>query len=158
GLAGAALHRAGTATAPPARLRRGLQYRFARRQDCDAHAAQTHPAERSAGLRANDRLPRRKFSLRAHSCAGPPALPPLRWFPTPPCHDHRNRRAREITSKLLLRQTPKVFASPDSFGVARHGESVPLHGGLIDLLERVTHSHFPSLCCQRAFENNFENP
>src|SRR4030095_12960933 len=53
------------ATALLARLRRELQYRFARRQDRDARAALTHPVGRSFVLRANGRLPARKFSPHA---------------------------------------------------------------------------------------------
>src|SRR5437588_6802475 len=57
--------RARIATALPARLRRELPYRSARRQDRGALAALTHPVAQLPGLRASDRLLARKFSPRA---------------------------------------------------------------------------------------------
>src|SRR5436190_5408272 len=57
--------RAGIATVLPARLRRELPCRSARRQDRDARAVLKHPVGRSPGLRANDRLLARKFSPHA---------------------------------------------------------------------------------------------
>src|SRR5438046_2442435 len=48
------------------------------RRDLDALAVRKHPVARSIGLRANDRLPRQKSSLRAPPHAAPHALRPLR--------------------------------------------------------------------------------
>src|SRR6516225_6750469 len=148
---GVARRHAGKPVALLARRHREQPCRSAPWPDRAAPAARPPPVARSIGPRANGRLLAQRFFPRARSSAALRAPHPPRLFPKRISLGRCNRRATEVITRLPLPQG-RDTALRRPVGAARR----PYH--FADHAWRPPHSRFPSFRCQRALENNLEDP